>query len=63
MLFTDLQEQVGIDVDRWFTIQSAKQPHERATVCHAFKEWLKCAVAIGMMGAAEGEQSGDGRPC
>lgn len=49
MPFIDLQEKVGIDVDRWFTVQSAKQPYKRASVCHAFeKEWLECADGIGM---------------
>ncbi|XP_066494793.1 NADH dehydrogenase [ubiquinone] iron-sulfur protein 5 [Tiliqua scincoides] len=48
MPFLDLQEQLGIDVDRWFTIQSAKQPYKRAGLCHAFeKEWLECADGIG----------------
>lgn len=48
MPFFDLQEQLGIDVDRWFLIQSGKQPYKRAGLCHAFeKEWLECAEGIG----------------
>ncbi|XP_060114452.1 NADH dehydrogenase [ubiquinone] iron-sulfur protein 5 [Heteronotia binoei] len=48
MPLLDLQDKLGIDVDRWLTIQSAKQPHQRASLCHAFeKEWLECADGIG----------------
>uniref|UniRef100_UPI002540B619 NADH dehydrogenase [ubiquinone] iron-sulfur protein 5 n=1 Tax=Euleptes europaea TaxID=460621 RepID=UPI002540B619 len=48
MPLLDLQDKLGIDVDRWVSIQSAKQPHQRAAICHAFeKEWLECAEGIG----------------
>ncbi|XP_003227429.1 NADH dehydrogenase [ubiquinone] iron-sulfur protein 5 [Anolis carolinensis] len=44
----DLQDQLGIDIDRWFLIQSGKQPFNRPSVCHAFeKEWLECSEGIG----------------
>ncbi|XP_054854714.1 NADH dehydrogenase [ubiquinone] iron-sulfur protein 5 [Eublepharis macularius] len=44
----DLQDKLGIDIDRWFSIQTTKQPNQRASLCHAFeKEWLECADGIG----------------
>ncbi|XP_015273259.1 PREDICTED: NADH dehydrogenase [ubiquinone] iron-sulfur protein 5 [Gekko japonicus] len=52
MPLLDLQDKLGIDVDKWLTIQSAKQPYQRASVCHAFeKEWLECADGIGQIRA------------
>ncbi|XP_077193465.1 NADH dehydrogenase [ubiquinone] iron-sulfur protein 5 [Paroedura picta] len=48
MPLLDLQDKLGIDIDRWILIQSAKQPYQRASLCHAFeKEWLECADGIG----------------
>ncbi|XP_048357851.1 NADH dehydrogenase [ubiquinone] iron-sulfur protein 5 [Sphaerodactylus townsendi] len=50
MPLLDIQDKLGIDIDRWFTIQSAKQPYQRAAVCHAFeKEWLECSDGIGQI--------------
>ncbi|XP_053124834.1 NADH dehydrogenase [ubiquinone] iron-sulfur protein 5 isoform X1 [Hemicordylus capensis] len=48
----DLQEYLGIDLDKWFLIQSTTQPYKRASTCHAFeKEWLECAHGLGQMRA------------
>ncbi|XP_024410369.1 NADH dehydrogenase [ubiquinone] iron-sulfur protein 5 [Desmodus rotundus] len=48
MPFFDIQKRLGIDLDRWITIQSAEQPHRFAARCHAFeKEWIECAHGIG----------------
>uniref|UniRef100_A0A7N5K8Y9 NADH dehydrogenase [ubiquinone] iron-sulfur protein 5 n=1 Tax=Ailuropoda melanoleuca TaxID=9646 RepID=A0A7N5K8Y9_AILME len=44
----DLQNQLGIDLDKWLLYQSNKQPYQRATMCHAFeKEWRECSDGIG----------------
>ncbi|XP_061453414.1 NADH dehydrogenase [ubiquinone] iron-sulfur protein 5 [Rhineura floridana] len=48
----DLQNQLGIDIDRWLILGSSKQPYKRASLCHAFeKEWLECADGIGSIRA------------
>lgn len=48
MPFWNLQDQLGIDVDKWMVQQSSEQPYKRATRCHAFeKEWIECASGIG----------------
>ncbi|XP_066121158.1 NADH dehydrogenase [ubiquinone] iron-sulfur protein 5 [Saccopteryx bilineata] len=48
MPFLDIQKRLGIDLDRWMTIQSAEQPHRIPSRCHAFeKEWIECAHGIG----------------
>ncbi|KAH0631084.1 hypothetical protein JD844_005175 [Phrynosoma platyrhinos] len=44
----DLQDKLGIDLDRWFLNQTTKQPYQRASMCHAFeKDWLECSAGIG----------------
>lgn len=49
MPLVDFQAKLGIDVDKWLTTQSAKQPHQLASVCHVFeKEWLECSDGIGL---------------
>ncbi|XP_062995773.1 NADH dehydrogenase [ubiquinone] iron-sulfur protein 5 [Elgaria multicarinata webbii] len=54
MPLLDLQDKLGIDLDRWFLIQSTKQPLKLASVCHAFeKEWLECADGIGLTRAKQ----------
>ncbi|KAM9110826.1 NADH dehydrogenase [ubiquinone] iron-sulfur protein 5 [Mesoplodon densirostris] len=48
MPFFDVQKRLGLDLDRWMTIQSAEQPHKIPGRCHAFeKEWIECAHGIG----------------
>ncbi|XP_078279050.1 NADH dehydrogenase [ubiquinone] iron-sulfur protein 5 [Rhinoraja longicauda] len=48
MPFIDLQEKLGINIDKWMLIQSGKQPWRRAARCHVFeKEWIECAHGIG----------------
>lgn len=48
MPFFDIQKKLGIDLDRWLTIQSAEQPHKIPSRCHAFeKEWIECSHGIG----------------
>lgn len=48
MAFIDFQKWVGIDVDQYNLIMSAKQPNGQAAKCHAFeKEWLECADGLG----------------
>uniref|UniRef100_A0A670JTC7 NADH dehydrogenase [ubiquinone] iron-sulfur protein 5 n=1 Tax=Podarcis muralis TaxID=64176 RepID=A0A670JTC7_PODMU len=52
MPLLDLQNQLGIDVDRWLLVGSSKQPHKQATLCFAFqKEWLECSDGIGSVRA------------
>ncbi|XP_023687960.1 NADH dehydrogenase [ubiquinone] iron-sulfur protein 5 [Paramormyrops kingsleyae] len=48
MPFVDLQEKLGVNVDRWMLVQSGPQPYQRAARCHAFeKEWIECSHGIG----------------
>ncbi|XP_075995183.1 NADH dehydrogenase [ubiquinone] iron-sulfur protein 5 [Genypterus blacodes] len=48
MPFVDLQSRLGINLDRWISIQSGEQPYKRAARCHAFeKEWVECSSGIG----------------
>ncbi|XP_050661684.1 NADH dehydrogenase [ubiquinone] iron-sulfur protein 5-like [Macaca thibetana thibetana] len=52
MPFLDIQKRFGLNIDRWWTIQSAEQPYKLATRCHAFeKEWIECAHGIGAIRA------------
>nr|XP_012331956.2 NADH dehydrogenase [ubiquinone] iron-sulfur protein 5-like [Aotus nancymaae] len=52
MPFLDVQKRLGIDLDRWWTIQSAEQPYKFPAQCHAFeKEWIECAHGIGTIRA------------
>ncbi|XP_012314066.3 NADH dehydrogenase [ubiquinone] iron-sulfur protein 5-like [Aotus nancymaae] len=52
MPFLDGQKRFGINVDRWWTIQSAEQPDKFPARCHAFeKEWIECAHGIGTIWA------------
>ncbi|XP_032149129.1 NADH dehydrogenase [ubiquinone] iron-sulfur protein 5-like [Sapajus apella] len=54
MPFFDVQKRFGINLDRWWTIQSAEQPYKFPSRCHAFeKEWIECAHGIGMTRAAK----------
>ena len=47
MPFFDIQKRLGIDLDRWITIQSAEQPHRFAARCHAFeKEWINVHMEL-----------------
>ncbi|XP_004453774.1 NADH dehydrogenase [ubiquinone] iron-sulfur protein 5 [Dasypus novemcinctus] len=48
MPFFDVQKRLGLNLDRWMTIQSAEQPYKLPSRCHAFeKEWIECAHGIG----------------
>lgn len=48
MPFWDLQQQLGIDVDRWLLRQSMPQPYGKAGACHAFeREWVECGHGLG----------------
>lgn len=48
MPFVDLQEKLGVNIDRWMLVQSGPQPYQRAARCHAFeKEWIECSHGIG----------------
>ncbi|XP_017367215.1 NADH dehydrogenase [ubiquinone] iron-sulfur protein 5-like [Cebus imitator] len=48
MPFLDVQKRFGINLDQWWTIQSAEQPYKFPARCHAFeKEWIACAHGIG----------------
>ncbi|KAK2106500.1 NADH dehydrogenase [ubiquinone] iron-sulfur protein 5 [Saguinus oedipus] len=52
MPFLDVQKRFGINLDRWWTIQSAEQPYKFPARCHAFeKEWIECAHGIGTIRA------------
>ncbi|XP_006158658.1 NADH dehydrogenase [ubiquinone] iron-sulfur protein 5 [Tupaia chinensis] len=52
MPFLDVQKRLGINIDRWMTIQSGEQPHKLTSRCHAFeKEWIECAHGIGSIRA------------
>lgn len=52
MPFFDIQKRLGVDLDRWMSIQSAEQPHKLSSRCHAFeKEWIECAHGIGFIRA------------
>lgn len=52
MPFFDIQKRLGVDLDRWMSIQSAEQPHKLSSRCHAFeKEWIECAHGIGSIRA------------
>ncbi|XP_072466071.1 NADH dehydrogenase [ubiquinone] iron-sulfur protein 5 [Notamacropus eugenii] len=49
MPFFDIQNRLGLDVDKWMTIMSAEQPYKMPARCHAFeKEFIECAHGIGM---------------
>lgn len=48
MPFWELQQQLGIDVDRWLLRQSMPQPYGKAGACHAFeREWVECGHGLG----------------
>ncbi|MEE6484324.1 hypothetical protein FKM82_013843 [Ascaphus truei] len=48
MPFIDIQSKLGINIDKWLLLQSAKQPYRKPAHCHAFeKEWVECASGIG----------------
>ncbi|XP_068124940.1 NADH dehydrogenase [ubiquinone] iron-sulfur protein 5 [Hyperolius riggenbachi] len=48
MPFLNLQDRLGIDMDKWMLMQSCKQPLHRAGQCHAFeKDWIECSHGIG----------------
>ncbi|XP_057575490.1 NADH dehydrogenase [ubiquinone] iron-sulfur protein 5 [Hippopotamus amphibius kiboko] len=52
MPFFDVQKRLGLDLDRWMTIQSSQQPRKNPGRCHAFeKEWIECAHGIGSIRA------------
>ncbi|KAL4822658.1 hypothetical protein H8958_009677 [Nasalis larvatus] len=52
MPFLDVQKRFGLNIDRWWTIQSAEQPYKIATRCHAFeKERIECTHGIGAIRA------------
>ncbi|XP_005302193.1 NADH dehydrogenase [ubiquinone] iron-sulfur protein 5 [Chrysemys picta bellii] len=52
MPFWNLQDQLGLNVDKWMLHQSSEQPYKRAALCHAFeKEWIECANDIGQIRA------------
>ncbi|XP_013929721.1 PREDICTED: NADH dehydrogenase [ubiquinone] iron-sulfur protein 5 isoform X2 [Thamnophis sirtalis] len=54
MPFLDLQNQLGINLDRWMLRLSSKQPFQQPSVCHTFeKEWLECSEGIGLTRAKE----------
>ncbi|KAM3829308.1 LOW QUALITY PROTEIN: NADH dehydrogenase [ubiquinone] iron-sulfur protein 5 [Vipera latastei] len=54
MPLLDLQNQLGINLDRWMLRLSSKQPFQQPSVCHTFeKEWLECSEGIGMTRAKE----------
>ncbi|XP_078093957.1 NADH dehydrogenase [ubiquinone] iron-sulfur protein 5 [Mustelus asterias] len=44
----DLQEKIGLNIDKWLLVQSGVQPNKRAARCHTFeKEWIECAHGLG----------------
>ncbi|XP_067867360.1 NADH dehydrogenase [ubiquinone] iron-sulfur protein 5 [Heterodontus francisci] len=48
MPLIDLQEKIGINIDKWLLVQSGVQPSGQAARCHVFeKEWIECAHGIG----------------
>ncbi|XP_070619754.1 NADH dehydrogenase [ubiquinone] iron-sulfur protein 5 [Erythrolamprus reginae] len=50
----DLQNQLGINLDRWMLRMSSKQPFQQPSVCHTFEtEWLECSEKIGLTRAKE----------
>ncbi|XP_063167733.1 NADH dehydrogenase [ubiquinone] iron-sulfur protein 5 [Candoia aspera] len=50
----DLQNQLGLNLDRWMLHQSSKQPFKQASLCHTFeKDWLECSEGIGLTRAKE----------
>ncbi|XP_067862594.1 NADH dehydrogenase [ubiquinone] iron-sulfur protein 5 [Heptranchias perlo] len=52
MPLINLQEKLGIDIDKWLLIQSAEQSNKRAARCHVFeKEWIECSHGIGKIRA------------
>ncbi|GCB76561.1 hypothetical protein scyTo_0016575 [Scyliorhinus torazame] len=52
MPLIDLQEKIGLNIDKWLLVQSGVQPNGRAARCHAFeKEWIECAHGIGKIRA------------
>lgn len=54
MPLLDLQNQLGINLDRWMLRLSSKQPFQQPSVCHTFeKEWLECSESIGLTRAKE----------
>ncbi|XP_020839257.1 NADH dehydrogenase [ubiquinone] iron-sulfur protein 5 [Phascolarctos cinereus] len=45
----DIQNRLGISIDKWMTVMSAEQPYKMPARCHAFeKEFIECAHGIGM---------------
>ncbi|XP_005995635.1 NADH dehydrogenase [ubiquinone] iron-sulfur protein 5 [Latimeria chalumnae] len=52
MPFINLQDRLGINIDKWLLLQSGEQPYKRAARCHAFeKEWVECSDGIGQIRA------------
>ncbi|XP_040280533.1 NADH dehydrogenase [ubiquinone] iron-sulfur protein 5 [Bufo bufo] len=52
MPFLDLQNKIGIDIDKWMLLQSSKQPLCQAGRCHSFeKDWVECVHGIGAIRA------------
>ncbi|XP_051892301.1 NADH dehydrogenase [ubiquinone] iron-sulfur protein 5 [Pristis pectinata] len=52
MPLIDLQEKLGINIDKWMLIQSGIQPRNRPARCHVFeKDWIECAHGIGKIRA------------
>ncbi|KAM3933248.1 NADH dehydrogenase [ubiquinone] iron-sulfur protein 5 [Leptodactylus fuscus] len=48
MPFLDLQNKLGINVDKWMLLQSSEQPFRKAARCHSFeKDWVECIHGIG----------------
>ncbi|KAG6931253.1 NADH ubiquinone oxidoreductase subunit S5 [Chelydra serpentina] len=50
MPFWNIQDQLGLNVDKWMLHQSSEQPYKRPALCHAFeKEWIECSNDIGQI--------------
>ncbi|KAL4629454.1 NADH dehydrogenase ubiquinone iron-sulfur protein 5 [Arapaima gigas] len=48
MPFVDLQEKLGVNLDRWLLTQSGPSLIHQAARCYAFeKEWIECSHGIG----------------
>ncbi|MBN3274941.1 NDUS5 protein, partial [Polyodon spathula] len=48
MPFVNLQDKLGVNIDKWLLAQSGEQPYKRTARCHAFeKEWIECSHGIG----------------
>ncbi|XP_033879555.1 NADH dehydrogenase [ubiquinone] iron-sulfur protein 5-like isoform X1 [Acipenser ruthenus] len=48
MPFVNLQDRLGVNIDKWLLAQSGEQPYKRTARCHAFeKEWIECSHGIG----------------